>query len=330
MDLDSDSKFSTTVTVYDTPKDIASLAAKDFDDATDGFGAASATPKYKANTAKTDPGSKAMTPEAIANPNIAGYSVLWGAQDTWAQLSNDKKTFECQISFKRESLVGTAAKDQFTIIEGQKANFKNSYYTNISALLFTSQQSLAFTSMALGATETVPSDASQFTKAGQTVTGVASTSHTVKMWTSATKITIEFALQTTLSSAIVGSKTLNQFTCIKFSATNYNCANVQIISDSNAVSTWSWQVYKKSWKPGGGDFTGSTNAFTAATGFGNTATYFPVLDCSGTAANPSLAVAQPTISSPNWHWNALGNKHDVYKKVFDSTIQFSVDLSSSQ
>ena len=75
MDLDSDSKFSTTVTVYDTPKDIASLAAKDFDDATDGFGAASATPKYKANTAKTDPGSKAMTPEAIANPNIAGYSV---------------------------------------------------------------------------------------------------------------------------------------------------------------------------------------------------------------------------------------------------------------
>ena len=138
MDLDSDSKFSTTVTVYDTQKDIASLAAKDFDDATDGFGAAHATPKYKANTAKTDPGSKAMTPEATANPKIADYSVLWGAQDTWAQLSNDKKTFECQISFKRESLAGTAAKDQFTIIEGQKANIKNSYYTNISALVWTS------------------------------------------------------------------------------------------------------------------------------------------------------------------------------------------------
>lgn len=79
-----------------------------------------------------------MTPEATANPKIAGYSVLWGAQDTWAQLSNDKKTFECQISFKRESLAGTAAKDQFTIIEGQKAYIKNSYYTNISATLFTS------------------------------------------------------------------------------------------------------------------------------------------------------------------------------------------------
>ena len=69
-----------------------------------------------------------MSPAVDANPKIANYNVLWGEQETWAQLANDKKTFECQISFRREALTSTAPLDQYTIIENKKATTKISYF----------------------------------------------------------------------------------------------------------------------------------------------------------------------------------------------------------
>lgn len=118
---------------------------------------------------------------------------------------------------------------------------------------------------------------------------------------------------------------MNQFICLKYSTTEYVCANAQVVTDSSAVPTWSWQVYKKASAPASADFASSTSAFTAADGFGATSTYFPELDVSGTAANPSLGVTSPTISSLKWRWNTTGNKYDVHKKVFDSTLQYSAD-----
>ena len=76
------------------------------------------------------------------------------------------------------------------------------------------------------------------------------------------------------------------------------------------------------------DFASSINDFTNADAFGST-DYFPVLNAAGTAANPSKAATTPTISSRFWRWDNLNNKHDVYKKVFDSAIQYTSDEQDS-
>ena len=217
-------------------------------------------------------------------------------------------------------MAGTAPFDQFTVINSQFGTTKVSYYTEISTAKVNSQQSLVFAASALEPTQSISSYASQSTSAGQTVTGVESTSYSVYYWTSSISVNIDISAQITLNSAVGNTKTMNQFVCLKFSAADYTCANAQIITDSSAVPTWSWQVYKKTSAPSSGDFVSSASAFTASDGFGATSTYFPELECQGTAANPSLGVATPTISSTKWRWNGTGNKYDVYKKVFDSTI----------
>ena len=133
----STDKYTATVSVYDTTVNISSLSAKDFDDAT-AFGATS-NAKYSVSTVATYSGTRALTASAAASPNVADYTVLWGAEDTWVQFANDNKTLEFQISFKRENLATTAPADQFTVINSQIGATKISYFTVISSASVTSQ-----------------------------------------------------------------------------------------------------------------------------------------------------------------------------------------------
>lgn len=83
-----------------------------------------------------------------------------------------------------------------------------------------------------------------------------------------------FDHEMTLENAVAANKKFEQFTCVKFSTTNYVCALSLIETDSAMASKWSWYVFKKtSAAPADADFSDAKLAFTNAAGFGNNAKY---------------------------------------------------------
>ena len=90
-------------------------------------------------------------------------------------------------------------------------------------------------------------------------------------------------------------------------------------------------MFKKTTAPADTDFPTAANQFTDSTGFGNTASYGTVFFWAGTQANPSLVgtAASTANSSPDFLWNATGNKASSDLRLLYSSIQYYASESTS-
>lgn len=126
------------------------------------------------------------------------------------------------MSFEKTEADTATAKGIYDIMQAQIGTTKISYFSNIATAAKATHQSLAFTTEAVGTATGVPStDSSLYSGAGKSIDGTATSIHGLSLWTATSSVGIQFSHEMTLSAAAVASKTFEQFTCAKISASNY-------------------------------------------------------------------------------------------------------------